>query len=441
MKALEALEAALGTLRERGSPLLLLRERSFDAATAAQEGDYDLLAPAAGFDATILAFVESLLATRTSVQVHAVRPEKRLIVLHDEAVDATISIDLWREHRIDVPVDGKRTTRLLLHDALKPFCEMRGPVLRMQGWLEVAVYLCHLFEKKKDLRSSGVQGRLAHYGGLELVSDQCPPELLDRLRLAPRELSAAKLDVVSAAKLGCEVLESLGLLGGRPALVESTRWKWRRKRRSLARRLGAGPVVTFQGPDGSGKTTLIGDRPLFGCAKRPLHRVVFKRLYRRSIFRWLYKLVRKLRRLRDRDEQKEVVEVALSPFLFVGALINYRLLRLFCARGKMLWIDRFFSDLLVTNRKTDGADLAFTRAARNLERLVPHIDCAVLLAASAEVLRARKAEMSDANTQLYLSLMCQHYVRRPPDHLLVLRTDVTLERSLAILEKALERIR
>ncbi len=442
--ALEGLKTALGALRDHGLPLILLRERAFDLATAQQQGDYDLLAPTGRFDATILAFLESLLATRVSVLVHAAKPEKRLMVLHDEKIETPIVVDLWREHRIDVPGGGQGRTRLLLHDALEPFCKVRGPVLRMPPWLEVAVYVCHLFEKKKDLKSRGVVERLAFYRGLELVSDQCPPELMEPLRRVAGDLIEARVDVVSAARLGCDVLERLGLLGEAPHRGEARRWWRRRRRRGLARRLGCGPVIAIQGPDGSGKTTVIEQftaRPLPGGTGMPLKQVVFKRLYRRSIFRWLYKLVRKLRRLRDRDEPKELVEVALAPFLFAGAWINYRLMRLFSSRGRTLLMDRFFPDLLLTNRKAEGEDLDFTRASCFLERLVPRIDCAVLLGANADLLRARKAEMSDVNTQLYLRLMCQHYVRRPPENLLVLRTDVPLERSLSILGKTLESLR
>jgi hypothetical protein len=110
--------------------------------------------------------------------------------------------------------------------------------------------------------------------------------------------------------------------------------------------------------------------------------VVFKRLYRKSIFRILYKMTRKLRRLRNRAEPKEVVEVALAPFLFAGALLNYWLLQALRGRGRAFVFDRYFTDLLVTNRKDGGEELGLNSSGGGSSAwcLAPTAPCSSLSA-------------------------------------------------------------
>ncbi len=441
MKSIEALTRALAALRAAGTPLILLRERAFDARTASSPGDYDLLAPDGALDRVLETWHASILATEASCLVHYSKPEKRHIVLFDPREDLGIHVDLWREHRIDVPIRGKRHTRVLNHSALAPHCSFQGDVLRMASWLELVVYFCHLFEKKKHLAAEGVHERLGFYTDADMRGSGCPADLLEELSSAPSRLLEGRMTAEQAAAWATAVLDRLGMIRESPSRVEAARWWWRKKSRSVARRLGAGPVVAVQGPDGAGKTTIINAiANSSGSAGRPLQTVVFKRLYRHSIFRWLYKIVRKLRRIRRRDEPKEVVEAALAPFLFAGALINYRLQQAFSGRGKVRVFDRFFPDLLVTNRKEEGGAIDFTRAHRVLRRFVPRMSCAVLLAARPEVLRSRKAEMTDENARRYVLLMTSHYTRHPPADLLVLRTDMALERSAAILARVMERV-
>lgn len=447
MKALEALASALGALRQAGTPLILLRERAFDAETAADGGDYDLLAPSQSLPGTVTTLVEALLEWPVSVRIHAAKPEKRLIVLHD-ADGKSLQMDLWREQALEASSAGRPGR--VVHESLASSCSLdarTGNVLRLPPWLEVALYLCHLLDKKKELTAPGVQARLKHYENLSPNPDGNAPAATSALRPALAAIAARRMDAIEAARLGHAVLAEAGLITRLAGAGERAPWWWRRRWRSVTRRLGAGPVIAVQGPDGAGKTTIIEalmQMPRAGDADpgRPrLEPVVFKRLYRKSIFRWLYKGVRKLRRLRNRTEPKEVVETALSPFLFIGALVNYRLLRLFTRKRQGALFDRFFSDLLVTNRKSDSADLTFTRAARLLAPLAPRADLAVLLAAHPEVLRSRKAEMTVANASAYLRLLTRYHVHRPPSDFLVLRTDIPLERSLEVLKNTLDSVR
>ena len=454
-----ALQGALGAVRAAGVPLILLRHRELDAVTAAEAGDYDLLAPDSDYDRTIEIIHASLLETRASYRVHAAKPEKRLIVLFDPESASETVVDLWREHRILARrTAGRHTEGFLLYSTLAPCCRLEGDVLRMPAWLELAVYLGHLLEKKKDLKSEGVKQRLLRYANKDAAAAPGAAELGKVLAAAPARLLAGELTVEAAAATAWQVLESLGLILSEPQRSGHFRWKLRRTFRSVERRLGRGAVVSIQGPDGSGKTTIVdslraepppGLDPSGSAAGsshewvpgRRIFPVVFKRLYRKSIFRILYKMTRKLRRLRNRAEPKEVVEVALAPFLFAGALLNYWLLQALRGRGRAFVFDRYFTDLLVTNRKDGGEELGLNSSGRWLERLVPRADCAVLLAVSSEALRARKAEMTGENARRYTSLLAGLYTVRPPRELLVLRTDVDLRRTLEILKSTLENVR
>lgn len=439
---LEALLDALQALRVQGIGVLQLRERALEADTAAAPGDYDLLALSGRFEETVVALLEALLPSRVSVRVHAAKPEKRLLELEDPASATSIQIDLWREHSIADPRQGKPARRCVRLESLARWSSPAGPVLRLAPWLELALYVCHLHEKRKDLRSSSVRGRLERHAGADLAPPpECPADLAGRLRQAPADLLEGRLDAAGAAALGCAVLEGFGLLEHPPGPLERLRTSLRRKRRSFARALRAGPVVAVLGPDGAGKTTLLSNAPEKLDQKWPPRTIVFKHMYRHSIFRWLYKGVRKVRRIFRPTEPKEIVEVALSPFLFVGALINYRLLRAFGARNQGLLFDRFFPDLLVTNRKATSTGVEYTRSARLLALLAPGPDAVVLLAASPEELVARKAEMTAENIALYLEIMIRHHVFHAPIDFLVLRTDVPLERSAAIFRKTLESTR
>lgn len=439
MKALEALRRALEALAARGMPLLLLRERRLDDPAAASEGDFDLLVPDGRLEEALEAWHEAILETRASCLVRLSKPEKRLVVLFDPEEDREIACDLWREAPVEVLQRGRCAQRFLRYSALRPHARLEGPVLRMAPWLELLVYLGHLLEKRKDLASAGVQERLRAFASRGLAAPGCPPEVLAWLERAPGDLIEGlegRARIEDLASRAGEALAALGLLSGGPSRLERARRWWARRRRSLARRLLAGPAVAVMGPDGAGKTTAIEGLLAAGLpGGRPLVPVVFKRLYRRSVFRFLYKTVRKLRRLRRRDEPKEVVEAALAPCLLLGALLNYRLSQLFAARGRVRLFDRFFPDLLLTNRKDAEGELDLARGHGLLARLAPRPDAAVLLAADPETIRARKPEMTAENARRYGALLCAHHTRRPPRDFLVLRTDIPLERTIAILRR------
>lgn len=444
-EALEALKQALKALRANGMPLILLRERSFDAKTAVEPGDYDFLLPDEAFEEALEVWHLKIMETKTSCHVAFNKPEKRSVTLFGPKSKETIQLDFWREQRIDVPRGGRRDTRVLRYSSLLPHTSAADDVLRIAPWLEFVIYCAHLFEKKKDLGAAGVKERLRRYGSTDFSASACPPELSRELAGMCERLLGGSMETQSAAAASTRILESLGLIAAKPSRGERARWWLKRRARSLARRLGAPPVAVVQGPDGSGKTAIIQsalEAAERGSAKiaRPLEPVVFKRLYRHSLFRPLYKTVRKLRRLRDREEPKEVVEAALSPFLFLGALLNYRLKQLFGRRKKIYLFDRFFSDLLVTNRKDPAATLEFSGSYPVLKRLAPAVDCVALLVANSEVLQGRKGEMSEGNALRYTQLMAAHYTKDPPWNLLLLRTDIPIERSVDIFLQLIERI-
>lgn len=459
--AFEAFRSALRSLREAGVPALLLRERTFEAEAATAEGDYDLLLPSGPAGLKALArWCGAASEAGASVRIHSPKPEKRLSWIEGpNRAEGGVLADLWLEHPFEVPGrraegpaaaragDGARVRcapRVLFYTDLLPHARLVGDVLRLEPWLELVLYLAHLFEKKKDLRSPGVVERLQRYAqlhaSLDASSGPLHPGLREEVLGLPGRLLAGGASRLEAGQTAWRALQAAGLPGLPPARLRALRTRWARRWRSVRTRLLRQGAVAVMGPDGAGKTTLLESlaaSPPAGAS--PLSTVIFKRLYRKSPVRIIYKTVRKLRRLRNRDEAKEVVEVGLAPILFLGACFRFALLRLFGGRRRVMVFDRYFPDLLVTNRKDAGQALEWSSASSWLARRVPVPDAAVVLAIRAEALASRKAEMSSENAASYTRLMTEHFLRHPPRELLVLRTDWPLERSVELLRATVAR--
>ena len=176
-KVVGAFLEVLGSLRTAGFPLLLLRERGFDPATATSQGDYDFLAPDGELNRVLELWHEAILETPVCCRVECSKGAKRHLVFFDPDGDLQVHVDLWREHLVDIPLRVGQEARLLRFSTLRPHCVLDGNILRMAQWLEALVYFAHLFEKEKDPRAPGVVERLRFYAARELSGPGCPAGL------------------------------------------------------------------------------------------------------------------------------------------------------------------------------------------------------------------------------------------------------------------------
>jgi hypothetical protein len=415
----------LHRLREQRLPFAQLRTKSLDELTAFQ-GDFDFIYDPAAFQRIVEAALQACIAHGAAAMVEQTSPYKRRIHFITDHPDEAILAELWPHAELRKPDDRNRVCAVPWRE-LAPFATPEG---ELPDAILGLLYVGHLHHKRKDLQAVEVVNRLrALEGSLAAQDDEGAvrtAEILVLLRNEPPDLQAAQRQAVAA-------------LGERGVRIRPlSRLSPDRIRRGLARRVRRPTrtsVVPVVGPDGVGKTALIGTvETLAAASGLRVGHFVFKSTFRDAI---PVRLLLRAARRRDQhthDRTKRNLLEERHPHVVLGsALVRWPRVRAGLQQGsyratQVVLVDRYFWDYLFRLRDAETA-VRPIRAHRAYAAILPRPERAVILGCSTAVIHERKQELSAEAIDILYRSYCRHVaVRRVPKTLL-LSTEVDLPTS------------
>lgn len=394
---------------------------------AAFEGDYDFLFDPDRLAEVIAAAVAQCRRFGVSAVLEQHAPFKRRICFICDDPERRIQIELWPHAELSLS-DGPMGSRAAIPwKSARPFFVTSDRYLALRPPFAAAIYITHLHHKQKSLSSPEVQRRLAYYEDAlsrpDAGSDEGLLGTIQALRAGAADLKSANMQACSALlRMGAQVQ----ILRMAP-LVQ-------RAQRHLTRAVAGKDGIAFSpvpilGPDGSGKTALIGalaDRGRFRTLK-------FKNVFRRSLI-YRGSLSVKARNANASHMARNRIDESMAQAILTIALLRWwplvipRMVRQYFRNGTATVVDRYFWDYLV---KVRGAEARPSPIARHrlFSRLVPTPHKVVVLCCGLETLYARKQELSAAAIDCLYDLYCDQIARKRVKHVLMLSTDGSFDRS------------
>ena len=378
----------------RGLPLVTLRPRERDPATALSGGDYDFLLPPDAFPLLMDLLWQRAAAEGASFSINRTNPHKIQLFIHVPEVGRSIQLELWT--RLDVRDPARRSARWMPWSAVAPLLGAGDDGLpRLPPEIEIACYLSHLATRRKRVETPLVSERLAAYA--VVAATQAP-----RLALLFRGLTTAGIPAAAAAANAR--LRELGVLEHRTPVatmfdalrdkVAALPWKWARWYRRAAR------IVAVTGADGVGKTTVIAR---WGASLRGGLRVQrFKNLFRHHpAYRLFYHLRLAAARQRAGGQvPRNAFDEIHAAVMFDFARASWNWFRLLALVGGRRCLDRGFPDLLFGGLR-DGGPAGLRADWLDLAARMPQPDWHVHLDAPDAMIRGRKQELSAEALRAY----------------------------------------
>ncbi len=390
----------------RGFPLVPLRPRGRDPATALSGGDYDFLLPSDAFPLLVDLLWQRAATEGASFSINRTNPYKLQAFIHLPEAGRSIQLELWT--RLEVRDPARRSARWIPWSAVAPlFVKGDDGLPRLPPEVEIACYLSHLATRKKRVETPLVAERLAAYAAL--AAAQAP-------RLVPLVEGLTTAGIPAAAAAANARLRELGILASRtPATValdtlhdkvSALPWKWNRRGRRRAR------IIAVTGADGVGKSTVIAR---WGASLRGGLTVQrFKNLFRHHP---AYRLFYHLRLLGVRwrgggQVPRNAFDEIHAAVMFDFARASWTWFRLLALVGGRRCLDRGFPDLLFGGLRGEGP-AGLRSDWVDLAARMPQPDWHVHLDAPDPVILGRKQELSPDALRAYREGMARIVATAP----------------------------
>jgi thymidylate kinase len=409
--AVKVFKLLLDRVQEKGIPLISLRPKEISEEMA-YSGDYDFFLSSDSMDELFRIVFEIATETKSSFTINRYKHGKAVIVLHNQADNRSIFLELWNLLSVKDPYN--KTLRYILPQSLHPYIvKSDDGSYSFTIEIEALYYLSHLYTNGKKLSTELVRYRVEYYR--DVLEEKKSPyaDFYKALLSGERDMKAVAHDAnmelvrykVLATKNNFSALSDEILLK-----MESS---WRRIKRKLLQSLQSAPVV---GPDGVGKTTLIEAIMNKSTSKIGFYR--FKKLFRTSpIYRLCFPLLRKSleNELKwDRDVGKSEVDDRYGAFVIFNALALYpfRLIKN-KLMNRFMFIDRYFHDYLLTNVRLPVGKAGLRADWKRLLAWIPESYWLIHLDASAEVIHERKTELNAEGIAAYRYGIFEMYLEKP----------------------------
>lgn len=385
--------------RQRGCVIAPIRPKLLDIE-GLHEGDLDIVMNPDHADSLIAAAWDVLSASGTDFAVIRHRQEKIRLEIVDGKLEKTITLEVWLSLQVKrSPGFASRIPWRNLADFIQPD-EHSLTGFIMQPDVEACYYLSHLQSKRKMMDAPVVAKRLAYYRELPGLSAETRQNL---------QALTSQEGIERAAALANHRLNTLGILDSRSQISFS---RWIFEARLLQSR--ASTFVTFAGPDGVGKTTLIEHiaPALFPNA----YYFKFKNTYRKSLaYHVLYFFLKKYHQFRaGKPLQKNQVDELSYSFLLIIAAMRFLMRDLINKISRKTCLaDRTFSDFHILGARFHGQTLQQSKTIKHLAWLTPRPRVMIHLHAPAETIFQRKQELSMAQIQDYQRLTLASYLAQP----------------------------
>lgn len=404
----------------RGLPLVPLRPRERDPATALSGGDYDFLLPPDAFPLLVELLWQRAAAEGASFSINRTNPHKLQAFIHLPEAGRSIQLELWT--RLEVRDPARRSARSIPWSAVAPLLVTGADGLpRLPPEVEIACYLSHLATRRKRVETPLVSERLAAYA--TLAAAQAP-------RLAPLFAGLTTAGIPAAAAAANARLRELGVLASRTpvtTLLDAVRdkvaalpWKWDRR---LHR---GGRIIAVTGADGVGKSTVIAR---WGASLRGGLTVQrFKNLFRHHPAYRLFYYIRLagIRRRGGRQVPRNAFDEIHAAVMFDFARASWTWFRVLAVVGGRRCLDRGFPDLLFGGLRGEGP-ATLRPDWLDLAARMPQPDWHVHLDAPDAVIRGRKEELSMDALHAYREGMARIVGAAPADAFSRIDTGRSLE--------------
>jgi hypothetical protein len=394
---------------------------------AAFDGDYDFLFDPDRLAEIIAAAVAQCRRFGVSVVIEQHAPYKRRICFICDDPERRIQIELWPHAELSLSNGSRGALAAIPWKSARPFFVTSDRYLALRPPVAAAIYITHLHHKQKPLSSPEVQRRLAYYeDALSRSGDGPDEDLLGTIQA----LRAGTADLKSANMRACSALRRMGV----PVRILRLAPRLQRARRHLARAVAgkdgeAFTPVPILGPDGSGKTALIGalaDRGRFRTLK-------FKNVFRTSLV-YRGSLSVKARKDNARRMARNRIDENMAQAILTIALLRWwplvipHMVCRYFRKGPATLVDRYFWDYLA---KVRGAAARPSPIAgqRLFSKVLPAPHKVVVLCCGLDTLYSRKQELSAAAIDCLYDLYCHQIARKRVKHVLMLSTDGSFDRS------------
>ncbi|HOX19568.1 MAG TPA: hypothetical protein PLI70_01450 [Gemmatimonadales bacterium] len=413
----------------RGLPLVPLRPRGRDPATALSGGDFDFLMPSDAFPLLVELLWQRAAAEGASFSINRTNPHKLQAFIHVPEAGRSIQLELWT--RLEVRDPARRSARWIPWSAVAPLLATGDDGLpRLPLEIEIACYLSHLATRRKRVETPLVAERIAAYAALAAAAAP---------RLAPLLAGLTSAGIPGAAVAANARLRELGVLESRTPLtaaldtirerVSALPWKWDRRLRRAAR------IIAVTGADGVGKSTVVAR---WGASLRGGLKVQrFKNLFRHHPAYRLYYHVRlaAARRRGGGQVPRNAFDEIHAAVMFDFARASWTWFRLLALMGGRRCLDRGFPDLLFGGLRGDGP-AGLRPDWLDLAARMPQPDWHVHLDAPDAVILGRKQELSVDGLRAYRDGMARIVGAAPADAFSRIDTGRSIEEVEACLRMA-----
>lgn len=409
--AVNIFQQLLERVQAKQLPLISLRPKEI-SEDAAYQGDYDLFLPPQYMNELFRITFDLAVEKRTSFTINRYKHGKAVIVLHNRADNRSIFLEIWNILSVKEP--HNKTIRYIFPEQLAPhIIRTKSGEFTFSLEVEALYYLSHLFTGGKKLTTELVRYRVSYYQEVLRQEGSLYAQWYD-------DLAVGKSDVKTVAHLANMELVRMGILSSRKnigavmvELVTKMAASRSRLKRQWLRLLKNIPVV---GPDGVGKTTLI--ESLISRSSVKIGYFRFKKLFRSfPFYRLAFPLLQ--RSLSNEFEGKvsigkSEVDDRYASVVFSNALLMYpfRIITNLLT-GRLMFIDRYFHDYLLTNIRLHHAKAGLRTGWKRWLCWIPQQYWFIHLDASTEVVLSRKTELNEEGVVSYRYDIFSAYLEKP----------------------------
>lgn len=434
--AVETFECLLERARMIKLPLISLRPKEI-SEDVSYEGDYDYYLPPMYMNALFQIVFDLAVEEKTSFTINRYKHGKAVIVLHNRSDNRSIFLEIW--NMLSVKDPSRKTIRYIYPDQLAShivFNDNNEASFSLE--IEALYYLSHLYTGGKKVSTPLVGYRISYYEAALSQTGSLYAQWYE-------ELANGAIDIKTAAHLANMELVEKGVLFLRHfvPVIQETKTKiassLNRLKRQWLRTFKMIPVV---GPDGVGKTTFIET-----VLKKTTHKsgyFRFKKLFRSSpLYRIIFPILQ--RSLKKEVDYKFIgkteVDDRYASIVFVNALLMFPFRLIFTiVTGRLMFIDRYFHDYLLTNIRLNTGKTGLRANWKMLLHWIPQQYWFIHLDASTDVILSRKGELNSDGIASYRNDIFRAYLEKPFMIYTYLNTEIASEQCSNLIATVAETV-
>jgi len=414
-RAIDACRELLTHLNNVNFPFTELRPKPLTPEKCFM-GDYDFLYDGTKKSDLVRDIVYFLKSKKASFFILRKDQQKLQVQIFDQETGQKIILEFWTASVISVSIGAfTYSTALTWHD-FERFIYSTKDGYKIDPNVRALIYSTHLKARKKDLKKTEVVERLKYF------KEHCLPEGPEygQLNEILENLAHGKENLKDGNRKTLAILKEIGAY--RP--LKTFFYAIGIKARSIFPMVKSPRIMTLEGPDGTGKSTLL--KKVIKNKDFHTKYYKFKDLYRKH--NGIDKLIRKY--YPDRSLKRNQIDERVAGVHFLSSAIVFFFLRIFNFR-KLFILDRYFYDLLLRGiryKNQKGHEVWWHKIGC---LIAPRPHCFFILDVPYEIAKQRKNEISEGDWDLIFDNYMKCYFTKPSKYLAVCNTDTTLENSVS----------